>query len=111
MAREIRLDEIDDYAREHLIKLVRAATLEADRRVKAETPVDTGRLRESWQTVVQDFDGKVFNNVEYAAPVITGTDLPPSWQGQQRTTPFLDIVAKDIQTWVTTEAAKIGRQS
>jgi hypothetical protein len=111
MAREIRLDEIDDYAREHLIKLVRAATLEADRRVKAETPVDTGRLRESWQTVVQDFDGKVFNNVEYAAPVIAGTDLPPSWQGRQRTTPFLDIVAKDIQTWVTTEAAKIGKQS
>jgi hypothetical protein len=111
MARQIKLDQIDDYAREQVVKLVRVATLEADRRLKAETPVDTGRLRQSWQTVVQDFDGRVFNNVEYAAPVIAGTNLPPSWQGKQRTTPFLDIVAKDIQTWVTSEAAKIGRES
>lgn len=109
--REIRVDQIDDYAREQVVKLVRAATLEASRRLKEETPVDTGRLRESWQTVVQDFYGRVFNNTEYAAPVIAGTDLPPSWQGQQRTTPFLDIVAKDIQTWVSSEADKIGRQS
>ena len=109
--REIRVDQIDDYAREQVVKLVRQATLEASTRLKEETPVVTGRLRASWQTVVQDFDGRVFNNTEYAAPVIAGTDLPPSWQGKQRSDPFLDIVAKDIQTWVNSQAAKIARQS
>jgi len=111
MARQIRIDQIDDYAREQVVKLVRAATLEAEGRLKGLTPVDTGRLRSNWQTQIGELEGTVTNNLPYAAPVVAGTDLPPSWQGQQRTTPFLDIVAKDIQAWVNSEADRIGRQS
>ena len=111
MKREIRIDGIGDYAVEQVVKLVRVATLETNRRLKEETPVDTGRLRESWQVIVEDFNGSVFNNLEYAAPVIAGTNLSPSWKGEQKTTPFLDRVAKDMQTYVQTQADKIGRES
>lgn len=110
MARKIRLDQIDSYVSGRIQKLVRVATLEADRRLKQETPVVTGRLKIGWQKVVEPFNGSVFNNVEYAAPVVAGTDLPPSWQGQQRTTPFLDIVAKDLQPWVEAQARKIANE-
>lgn len=115
MARQIRVDQIDDYAKEQISKLVRAATLQAETKLKQLTPVDTGRLRLSWQTTVEPFNGSVFNNLPYAAPVVAGVNLPRSWGGQYRTRqgaePFLDIVAKDVQTWTETQAAKIGRES
>jgi len=111
MARQIRLDQIDDYAREQLEVLIRTATLEAEKRLKKRTPVDEGRLVNNWQVKQEPLRGSVFNNLPYAAPVIAGTNLPPSWQGIQRTEPFLDIVAKDIQTYVEIEAERIGRQS
>ena len=111
MARQIKLDQIDDYAREQLELLIRTATLEAEARLKVRTPVDTGRLRSNWQITQEPLRGSVFNNLPYAAPVIAGTNLPPSWQGVQRTEPFLDIVAKDIQTYVEREAGRIGRSS
>ena len=111
MAKTIRLDQIDDYAREQIKTLVKVATLEADRRLKLNTPVDTGRLRSNWQIKQEELRGSVFNNLPYAAPVVAGVNLPPSWQGIQRTTPFLDSVAKDIQTYIDTEAGRIGRTS
>lgn len=111
MARTIKLDQIDEYAREQIKTLIKTATLEADRRLKLNTPVDTGRLRASWQIKQEEFSGSVFNNLPYAAPVIAGVDLPPSWKGIQRTTPFLDSVAKDIQTYIDAEAGRIGRTS
>jgi len=111
MARQIKLDQIDDYAREQLELLIRTATLEAEKRLKNRTPVDTGRLKANWQITQEPLRGSVFNNLPYAAPVIAGTNLPPSWQGVQRTEPFLDIVAKDIQTYVEREAGRIGRSS
>ena len=115
MARTIRLDQIDDYVRENLKKLVKAATLEAERKLKERTPVDTGRLRNSWQTQIGELEGSVSNNLPYAAPVVAGTNFPPSWGGQYRTRqgaePFLDIVAKDVQTYVDSEARRIGNQS
>ncbi len=46
MARKIRLEQIDDVMREAVEDLVAATTLEWTRRVKKETPVDTGRLKE-----------------------------------------------------------------
>ena len=50
------------------------------------TPVDTGVLIGSWQqTMDNPKQGRVFNNLDYAAPVITGEDLPPSWGGKFRT--------------------------
>ena len=50
------------------------------------TPVDTGVLIGSWQqTMDSPKQGRVFNNLDYAAPVIAGEDLPPSWGGKFRT--------------------------
>lgn len=115
MARQIRIDQIDDYARDQIRTLIKAATLEADRRLKLLTPVDTGRLRSNWQIEQQEFSGTVYNNLPYAEPVVAGTGLPPSWGGEYRTrqgaAPFLAVVQKDIQTYVNTEADRIGRTS
>ena len=50
------------------------------------TPVDTGVLIGNWQkTMDSPKQGRVFNNLEYAAPVIAGENLPPSWGGKYRT--------------------------
>jgi|TARA_R100000030_G_scaffold93721_1_gene80053 hypothetical protein len=110
--RVIKLNQIGQLSEENLSSLVAAATLEAGRRLKIKTPVDTGRLRSAWQTDLRKFKGSVSNNVEYAAPVVAGVNLPPSWNGQYRTRqnaePFLDIVAKDVQTWIESNASRIA---
>jgi hypothetical protein len=49
MTRTIKLSQIGDYAEEQYEKLLRVAVLETDKRLKASSPVDTGRLRASWQ--------------------------------------------------------------
>ena len=50
------------------------------------TPVDTGVLIGNWQkTMDSPKQGRVFNNLQYAAPVIAGENLPPSWGGKYRT--------------------------
>lgn len=115
MARQIRLDQIADYSRDNLEKLVVAATLYAEGQLKEKTPVDTGNLRSAWQKEINRsaLNGSVFNNLIYAEPVVAGTSLPPSWGGQYRTRqgaqPYLDLVAKNTQTYVASEASRIGR--
>ena len=50
------------------------------------TPVDTGVLIGNWQmTMDNPKQGRVFNSLEYAEPVITGENLPRSWGGKYRT--------------------------
>ena len=50
------------------------------------TPVDTAVLIESWQATMDNpRQGRVFNNLDYAAPVIAGENLPASWGGKYRT--------------------------
>ena len=50
------------------------------------TPVDTGVLIGRWEmTMDSPKQGRVFNSLDYAEPVITGENLPPSWKGQFRT--------------------------
>jgi hypothetical protein len=49
MARNIPLSQIGNYIEGQYEKLLRAAVLGADAKVKAASPVDTGRLRASWQ--------------------------------------------------------------
>ena len=45
------------------------------------TPVDTGVLIGSWQkTMDSSSQGRVFNSLDYAEPVITGENVPPSWK-------------------------------
>lgn len=60
----------------------------------------------------------VHNNLPYAEPVLTGKNLPPSWNGrwrsienqiQQNYIPYM--VAKDIKDFVKKTADKIARES
>ena len=105
MARQIRLDQIDDVMREAVEDLVAATTLEWTRRVKIATPVDTGRLRAAWQTDIKPLVGTVTNNVVYAEPVCFGTNLPPSWGGKYRTKQktvagFPALIGKELEQYV-----------
>ncbi|AZB50575.1 hypothetical protein [Synechococcus phage S-H1] len=147
MARQIKLSQIGDYASEQYEKLLRVAVFETDRRVKEASPVDTGRLRASWQIGENSASGgtkpegqyssgitppsrtnygqeklgnvySVHNNLPYAEPVLTGRNLPASWNGrwrskgnqiQQNYIPYM--VAKDIQTFIQNNASRIARES
>ena len=115
MARvRINLAQIGKYSTDKMERLLRVAVLETDKRLKAGSPTDTGRLKASWQISenVADGEGKpparygnsilppdrtnyrtetlgntyiVYNNLEYAEPVITGNNLPRSWKTGETT--------------------------
>ena len=136
MARTIRVGDIGDYASQQMEKLLRVAVLETDARLKAASPVDTGRFRASWQigenatAPAPDYAGNeggpnanipppvkinyqreqlgnvysVHNNLPYAEPLANGSS-------KQADRGWVQGTAKDIQGWVLTEAARIGRES
>lgn len=140
MAPRIRLDQIGKYSTDKMEALLRVAVLEADKRLKAGSPTDTGRLKNSWQISQNVADGKgqpmgpysptviappdrtnyqketlgntyiLYNNIEYAEPVITGNNLPPSWKGRWRSKGnqinrnYHLTVAKDIQNFIKANA-------
>jgi len=111
MAREIKLTEINDFFEEDVVDLVAATTLEWTARVKKATPVDTGRLRNSWQTDIKRFSGTIINNLPYAEPVCYGTNLPPSWGGRYRTRQdtkagFPELIAKELESWMKNQFGK-----
>ena len=85
MARQIRLDQIDDVMAQAVQELVQRTTLQWTTLAKKATPSVTNNLRGSWQTEIKKFQGRIFTIVEYAEPVIYGTSLPPSWKGRYRT--------------------------
>ena len=112
MAREITILQIPKVMEEAVETLVQATTLEWTSRVKKATPVDTGRLRNSWQTDIKKFKGRVSNNLPYAEPVCFGENLPPSWGGQYRTRQatvagYPELIAKELQSWADGEYKKI----
>ena len=128
MARQIKLNQIDDVMKEVVIDLVQATTLEWTARTKKATPVFSsdnytqseldalpeffkqsilkhkgGDLRAAWQTKIQKFKGTITNNLPYAEPVCFGINLPPTWGGQyktrQGTVPgFPELIAKELTT-------------
>ena len=114
MARQIRLDQIDDFFRDTVIDLVQATTLEWTARVKKATPVRIvykgepkggGQLRAAWQTKIEPFRGQITNNLVYAEPVCFGVNLPPSWGGQYRTRQntvagFPELIGKELEQYV-----------
>ena len=111
MAREIKLTEINDFFEEDVVDLVAATTLEWTKRVKKATPVDTGRLRNAWQTDIKRFSGTIINNKPYAEPVCYGTNLPPSWGGRYRTRQdttagFPELIAKELESWIKGQFGK-----
>ena len=115
MVRQIKLEQIDDVMKEAVQELVQKTTLQWTTLAKKATPVDTGNLRNSWQTNIRKFKGSIINNVEYAEPVIYGTSLPPSWQGRYRTRKntikgFPELQAKQLTTgYIPQQLRKIIR--
>ena len=114
MARQIRIDQIDDVMKEAVEDLVAATTLEWTRRVKKATPVDTGRLRNSWQTEIKPTTGTIINNLPYAEPVCFGTNLPPSWGKVYRTRQktvagFPELIGKELEQYARREYERIKR--
>ena len=113
MARQIRIDQIDDVMREAVENLVHATTFEWTRRVKKATPVRIvykgerkggGQLRAAWQTKIEKFKGEVTNNLVYAEPVCFGINLPPSWGDQYRTRQgtvagFPELIGKELEQY------------
>ena len=114
MARQIRLDQIDDFFRDTVVDLVQATTLEWTARVKKATPVRIvyegeptggGQLRAAWQTKIEPFRGQITNNLVYAEPVCFGVNLPPSWGGVYRTRQntvagFPELIGKELEQYV-----------
>ena len=115
MARQIRIDQIDDLMKEAVQKLVQKTTMQWTTLAKLATPVDTGNLRNGWKTDIQPFKGTIINNVEYAEPVIYGLSLPPSWKGRYRTRQqtikgFPELQAKQLTNqYIPKELKKIIR--
>ena len=111
MAREINITDIGDHFGEKVQKVVRKATFKAEAEIKEFTPVDTGTLRNSFQTQIKPLIGEVFTNVEYAEPVAYGTNLPPSWGGRYRTRQqtikgYPELVAKQLEQFIANEFRK-----
>ena len=115
MTRKISITEIPDVMEDAVVFLVAATTLEWTRRVKKATPVDTGRLRNSWQTDIKPTSGTITNNLPYAEPVCYGENLPPSWKDQYRTRQdttagFPELIGKELQKWSLEEYERIKRR-
>ena len=111
MAREINLTDIGDHFGEKVQKVVRKATFKAEKDIKEFTPVDTGNLRNSWQSEVKPYIGIVSTNIEYAEPVAYGTNLPPSWGGVYKTRQstikgYPELVAKQLEEYIKNEFRK-----
>jgi hypothetical protein len=108
MAREIPITGIADLMEEEIEQVVKIVALEWTAEVKQQTPVDTGRLRNNWQTRFRKFEATIRNNMEYAEPVLYGNNLPSSWKDEsgnpeyktrQGTVPgFPDLIGKQIAT-------------
>ena len=115
MARQIRLDQIDDVMAEAVQELVQKTTLRWTELSNKATPVDTGNLRNGWNTTITPYTGRIINAVEYAEPVIFGISLPPSWQGRYRTRQqtikgFPELQAKQLTTqYIPNQLKKIIR--
>jgi len=112
MARNIKLNEIGDLFDDQIQTLVKRTTLKWQFELQTRQPPSLGTpvspdpgggvLRQSWQVNISEpYTGRVFNNMEYAEPVMYGTNLPPSWKGQWRTRVgaikgFPDLLGKEI---------------
>ena len=135
MARAIRVDQIGEYVQGRLEQLLRVTVLETDERLKDESPVKTGRFKGGWAigqnaapyqgpppgdygsgnpppkavnyVLGQEKLGNIYsvhNNLPYAEPLAKGSSkqAPPGWvQG----------IAKDLQSFVRTNAARISQGS
>ena len=134
MAREIKLAKIADYMEGQVEQLLRATVLETDGKLKTASPVDTGRFRASWQVGENnanstpappgDYKGtpaplkgsnyiagqeklgnyySIHNNLPYAEPLAGGSS-------KQADAGWVDLVGKEMQSYVRSQYEKIKRQ-
>jgi len=115
MARQIKIEQIDDLMKEAVQELVQKTTLQWTALTKKATPRDTSNLVNSWKTDIRKYKGTISTIVEYAEPVIYGTALPPSWGGRFRTRQntikgFPELQAKQLTTgYIPQQLRKIIR--
>lgn len=132
MAGRIPLAQIGDYIEGKMEQLLRVVVLNVDTKLKNKSPVDTGRFRFSWQVGENAAPGgqvpegnysnmpaltrlnynketlgnvySVHNNLPYAEPLANGhsNQAPAGW---------VQLIAKDVQSYAIAQAAKIGRES
>jgi hypothetical protein len=135
MARAIRVDQIGEYVQGRLEQLLRVTVLETDERLKDESPVKTGRFKGGWAigqnaapyqgpppgdygssnpppkavnyVLGQEKLGNVYsvhNNLPYAEPLANGSS-------KQANDGWVQGIAKDLQGFVRTNAARISQGS
>tara|TARA_Y100000289_G_scaffold38907_1_gene38332 strand:+ start:162 stop:548 length:387 start_codon:yes stop_codon:yes gene_type:complete len=111
MARGIPIDGIADFLDGEINEIVRETTIDLHSKLQTYkalnrggygTPVDTGELIKKWQmTIDNPKQGRVFNDQDYAEPVILGENLPRSWGNKYRTKQgtvpgYPDSIAKEV---------------
>jgi hypothetical protein len=104
MAREIPIDGISKFTKGNLEKLVRAIALEADAQLKQESPVDTGRFKESWQKNIEPLKASVFNDLPYAERLANG------WS-QQAPKGWIQTIAANLKPYAEAQARIIERSN
>ena len=120
MVKRIDLSDISGELEKKLDTTIQVVAREWTAEVKDLTPVDTGRLRNGWRIKFGDLRADIINNLEYAAPVIFGEDLPPSWGDIPRSVPegfpepppgFPDLIGKRLANQRVPEILNaLGRQ-
>ena len=134
MARTIKLAQIGSYMEGQVEQLLRATVLTADGKLKTASPVDTGRFRASWQVGENNANStpappgnyagtpaplkgsnyiagqeklgnyySIHNNLPYAEPLANG-------HSPQANAGWVDLIGKEMQSYVRSQYEKIKRQ-
>ena len=132
MTRRITLGQIGGYSEQKFEQLLRATVFETDKRLKEESPVDTGRFRLSWAVSESGTPGydpgpqsappainaplkldyqteklggvyHIHNNLPYAEPLAIG-------HSPQAPAGWTERIAREMTNWVQSEATRIARQ-
>ena len=135
MARNLPISKIDDFLKGQLQTLLRVTVLEADKQLKEKSPVKTGRFRASWQVGENDNTGEPAPKGDYVGQTtpMKGSNYTPGQEkignvytvhnnlpyaelladGRSRQAPggWVDLVSKDLQSYVKSEYERIKRQS
>ena len=134
MARTIKLTQIGSYMEDQVERLLRETVLTADGKLKTASPVDTGRFRVSWQVGENNTNStpappgnyagtpaplkgsnyiagqeklgnyySIHNNLPYAEPLANG-------HSPQANAGWVDLIGKEMQSYVRSQYEKIKRQ-
>ena len=128
MAKKVTIGQWSNELRDDYERLLQAAVLHTDSMLKEESPVDTGRFRNSWQigeNGTGEYEGEegggeneprgmnynpgnekigntytIHNSLPYAEALATG-------HSKQASPGWIEQIAKDMQSWVNQTAGNI----